>query len=983
MAGERGCDALRAVADRLNALTCVSDTGEAVSIAANFAVEGQQLANALVLLQHQATHLQPLRHIAVALEPGTPVELFGLTKMELNGCRACIGAGGWTGERYNVDVWRPGASRTSRMLIKPANLWPSRPEQTPAALSSAPTASAKPPVSRRAEAAHALCRWLHTCPGFVMHPSLWLEEDDFGEVCVRTRGVVRQGELLLVVPHSANVLAAAELAAHAEAGELRELLPVFTPRWRAWAAAEGRVLANLDAELVLLTMALLSGMRVRAGWELVAATWPSAAQLAHVPLLWSDAEVAALRSTAAGRRIELLRCEASGLFTCVVEPLLRAHASHGRFCARGATLRATFLHAAALVLSRCVDASYGFSAAELGASTEGYSTRAVFIALIDLINGLPEGEESIGCNVELSRGRPFAFAPALAPRCPWDDASCRGLECGVIEATRELAVGEELLMSYGEMSTAEFVVKFGHVPDALMHATVAPDAIGLQMPPADMPHASDELRWRALRALGYEGPGREGDAAEMATFELSCADLHAYTSSGAGGGSRIAGNDNGRDSAAVASRASEPTSVAQLSLFVLLLHAPTTALEALLERGALPAHAVDSSTLGRALVALVEANMGALEAVSAADTDAADARAATSQAATSPQAPARAPRPPPSRALGQADILRRKERSLLELWRDAFRKRFGLPPPGHTLHACWTQTQLRAARLPMANRLPEPSPPASVAARASRVLGGGRRQSPASWVALRGRSEEPSCSAAMRTPLASLVHVEAAWLSRAALCFVREAADALVRARCERAGVGPTQAVDESVRACDAVDLLAPVANDTTPCPLHDRDPNGSRWSALPLPPPLLDLTRAIDRLRVELSAATGRALVDAIELQLLRYPPGGHYRRHVDTSKTPSGRATGQGNAEGGMRLRRSVSLLVYLTDDTWDVARDGGELRIFDTAAAGDDGPALADVAPAPGTLVLFDSATVPHGVLPTRRERLALVGWLCEAD
>ena len=82
-------------------------------------------------------------------------------------------------------------------------------------------------------------------------------------------------------------------------------------------------------------------------------------------------------------------------------------------------------------------------------------------------------------------------------------------------------------------------------------------------------------------------------------------------------------------------------------------------------------------------------------------------------------------------------------------------------------------------------------------------------------------------------------------------------------------------------------------------------------------------------------------------------------------------------------MRLRRSVSLLVYLTDDTWDVARDGGELRIFDTAAAGDDGPALADVAPAPGTLVLFDSATVPHGVLPTRRERLALVGWLCEAD
>ena len=40
--------------------------------------------------------------------------------------------------------------------------------------------------------------------------------------------------------------------------------------------------------------------------------------------------------------------------------------------------------------------------------------------------------------------------------------------CCVIEASRDLQAGDELLMSYGEMSTTEFVVKFGHVPESLV-----------------------------------------------------------------------------------------------------------------------------------------------------------------------------------------------------------------------------------------------------------------------------------------------------------------------------------------------------------------------------------------------------------------------------------------------------------------------------------------------------------------------------------
>ena len=84
---------------------------------------------------------------------------------------------------------------------------------------------------------------------------------------------------------------------------------------------------------------------------------------------------------------------------------------------------------------------------------------------------------------------------------------------------------------------------------------------------------------------------------------------------------------------------------------------------------------------------------------------------------------------------------------------------------------------------------------------------------------------------------------------------------------------------------------------------------------------------------------------------------------------------------------MRRSLSFIIYLTPDDWREA-DGGALRVFDAQPTGRlaEGPGEAeetssDVAPLAGSLVLFDSAALPHSVLPTRRERIALVGWLLE--
>jgi len=130
--------------------------------------------------------------------------------------------------------------------------------------------------------------------------------------------------------------------------------------------------------------------------------------------------------------------------------------------------------------------------------------------------------------------------------------------------------------------------------------------------------------------------------------------------------------------------------------------------------------------------------------------------------------------------------------------------------------------------------------------------------------------------------------------------------------------------------------------------------------------------------------------LSEHMELQYLRYPGAGtgFYRRHIDQ----------QFGRESELGLQpRAISILVYLNQE-WDCAQDGGQLRAYyhDRGAGkgggaskgrGDKGPGRSvaeeeeDVEPKGGTLVLFDSKSVEHEALPTRKERWALVGWFLD--
>mgnify|MGYP001575240078 FL=1 len=110
-----------------------------------------------------------------------------------------------------------------------------------------------------------------------------------------------------------------------------------------------------------------------------------------------------------------------------------------------------------------------------------------------------------------------------------------------------------------------------------------------------------------------------------------------------------------------------------------------------------------------------------------------------------------------------------------------------------------------------------------------------------------------------------------------------------------------------------------------------------------------------LEDLRNQLNRAFYLGLVD-YEGHFALYPPGAFYQRHLDRFRDDD---------------RRAVSAVFYLNAD-W-LLEQGGALRLYLL-----DGREL-DIAPEAGTLVVFLSAELPHGVLPANRDRLSLTSWL----
>jgi len=114
----------------------------------------------------------------------------------------------------------------------------------------------------------------------------------------------------------------------------------------------------------------------------------------------------------------------------------------------------------------------------------------------------------------------------------------------------------------------------------------------------------------------------------------------------------------------------------------------------------------------------------------------------------------------------------------------------------------------------------------------------------------------------------------------------------------------------------------------------------------------------AMEQLRCAINRELFVGLFD-YECHYAHYQPGQFYRRHRDAFV---------GNRVAQARV---LSTICYLTDN-WQPA-DAGELMVYDTT----DSP-LVQVAPLPGTLVIFLSEQFPHEVLPTNNSRYSIAGW-----
>jgi SM-20-related protein len=95
------------------------------------------------------------------------------------------------------------------------------------------------------------------------------------------------------------------------------------------------------------------------------------------------------------------------------------------------------------------------------------------------------------------------------------------------------------------------------------------------------------------------------------------------------------------------------------------------------------------------------------------------------------------------------------------------------------------------------------------------------------------------------------------------------------------------------------------------------------------------------------------------IELHLTVYPAGAYYKRHLDQFKPGD---------------HRKLSVICYLNKD-WTSGL-GGQLRMYLKSGS-------VDVLPISGRLVCFRSDLIEHEVLPSKRERMSITGWMLDQE
>ncbi len=122
--------------------------------------------------------------------------------------------------------------------------------------------------------------------------------------------------------------------------------------------------------------------------------------------------------------------------------------------------------------------------------------------------------------------------------------------------------------------------------------------------------------------------------------------------------------------------------------------------------------------------------------------------------------------------------------------------------------------------------------------------------------------------------------------------------------------------------------------------------------------PPLKIYIDRINNMMRSINRSLFLSLKD-IELHMTVYPAGAYYKRHLDQFKAGD---------------HRKLSVICYLNKDWTDDL--GGQLRMYLKRGT-------LDVLPAAGRLVCFRSDLIEHEVLPSKKERLSVTGWMLDQE
>ena len=478
-------------------------------------------------------------------------------------------------------------------------------------------------AEQRREACVALAAALRRAnpeQGFLFHDALEFAVCD-GEVGVRLRAAVPANEILLVVPESA-LLSSCQLPTGASDEVLRLVLTDVASGFRQHVIGDSP-LDKSDVQNIVIVMHTVANADSR--WADYRATWPEADALSHLAIFWTDEQLSAAKGTMAAGLVKALHITARRIFDDVLSPALHSRGVAQSFVPNGTStsdlkvrLWDAFRYACAIQMSR---------------THNGHEGVAELMPLVDMINGLPDSCRSAH-NVCLVAGKwPFIQARDVPPGQfqPGMYRNDCDLPCSAVYALRDMKAGEQLLISYGAISAAAYIFKYGACPPELLEAAVPASPVMMWIPPTIAPDATDGTRVRALRKWDY--PSSAAELAERGCWQLEPETLAAYLVHGE--------NDQIKS---------------MRQLLVLSSLADEDACQHNLETGRL--RHVSSSEVGRVFHRVVDHNLSVLGATTSAE----DVRLAQSPEVASAMVP--------------AILARVVTRESLAQWRHAFSRHF-------------------------------------------------------------------------------------------------------------------------------------------------------------------------------------------------------------------------------------------------------------------------------------------------------------------